>query len=324
MQTKGPRATSRRDGGDGGSPRGGDADPVPGRSRLLPRTAIGVVATLLAAAIGAALSGAILFAYYQFRLSGLEDKVDRFTGEVPEVLEEALDEIEAERDDARAQIRQELEPLQELQASEQTLQDLIERTSESVFFVSTRDPVGQPQAGSAFVVTSDNEQSYLLTSLDVVRASTARPGPVLVVERGDEQFEATLWTWDERRDMALLVIPTGNLPRLEWAPEQPALGVGQRVFAVAGKGAAGASITQGFIADVSAAGIQHDTAVSGAFEGGPLINSKGEVVGLASSAYAPLGFPSSAVPYAPPIRGACDSVLQCPGGGEGGEPAGRR
>ncbi|HVM40331.1 MAG TPA: serine protease [Acidimicrobiia bacterium] len=318
MQTERPRAAA---------PRGPErvAPGVDGSRRsLLPRTTIGIVTTLLAAAVGAALSGAILFAYYQHRLNGIEDKVERFTGAAEESVSEAIDEIESERDDARAQIRAELEPLQELQASTETLQDLVEKTKESVLFVSTRDPVGQPRAGSAFVVTSDADQSYLLTSLEVVRASTARPGPALVVERGEEQFEATLWTWDEQRDLALLVIPKGNLPRLEWAPEEPNLGIGQRVFAVAGKGGAGASIAQGFIADVSAAGVLHDTPVSGAFEGGPLINSKGEVVGVSSRAYAPLGFRSDQATYAPPIRAACAGVLQCPGGNSGGAPAGRR
>jgi S1-C subfamily serine protease len=279
-----------------------------------------MVSVLLAAAVGAALSGAILFAYYQYRLQQTEDTVNRFAGAYEETLSKALGEIREERDDARSQIRAELGPLQELQASEETLAELVETTKDSVLFVSTRDEVGQPKVGSAFVVTADAENSYLLTSLDVVRASTSRPGPPLVVRKGDDEFAATLWTWDESRDLALLVVEKGNLARLSWAPSRPALGLGQRVFAVAGVGGAGASITQGFVADVSASGVQHDASVSGAFEGGPLINSKGEVVGVATSAYAPLGFPSRDVTYAPPVRAACDRVLRCPGGDPGGAP----
>lgn len=285
------------------------------RDVLMPKTALTTVMFLFAASIGAAFSGAILFAFYQWRLQQLEDKVDRFTGASQEALEEAIDEIEAERDDARSQIRAELEPLQELQASEETLQDLLEQAGPSVWFVVTRDPDGQPLVGSAFVVAADAEQSYLLTSLNVVRASTTRPGPDLKVRKGDEELNATLWTWDEGRDLALLVVRKPNQPRLGWAGESPPLGLGQRVFAVAGIGGEDAAITQGFVVDVSASGIQHDAGISGAFEGGPLLNSDGKVVGVATSAYAPLGFRSEDVTYGPRIRAACENVLQCPGGG---------
>lgn len=294
------------------------------RDAVVPKTALGTLMFLFAASIGAAFSGAVLFAFYQWRLQQLEDKVDRFTGESQEALEEALDTIKEERDDARSQIRAELEPLQELQASEETLQNLLEQVGPSVWFVLTRDDDGQPLVGSAFVVAADAEQSYLLTSLNVVRASTTRPGPELKVRKGGEELNATLWTWDEGRDLALLVMRKPNQPRLPWAPEDPPLGLGQRVFAVAGVGGQNASITQGFAVDVSAAGIQHDAGISGAFEGGPLVNSNGEVVGVATSAFAPLGFRSEDVTYAPPVRAACEHVLQCPGGGEGEAPGSRR
>ena len=51
-----------------------------------------------------------------------------------------------------------------------------------------------------------------------------------------------------------------------------------------------------------------------AFQGGPLINSKGDVVAVASRAYAPLGFTSDGVYFSVPIRSSCDRVLRCPSG----------
>lgn len=301
----------------------GDAGKRSWRDIVVPKTAMGAMGALLAASIGAAFSGAVLFAFYQSQLQELEDKVERFTGAAEETGSEVIDEIEAAADDARAQIRAELEPLQELRASEETLQDLAEQVAESVWFVATRDDDGQPLVGSAFVVAADAEQSFFLTSLEVVRASTASPGPGITLRRDDEEVDATLWTWDEGRDLALLIVQRPNLPRLEWAPTDPPLGLGQRVFAVQGLGGAGAGITQGFIADVSSSGIQHDASVSGAYEGGPLVNSNGEVIGLATTWYTPLGFRSAEVPYAPPIRSACDQVLMCPDD-EGGSPGERR
>jgi hypothetical protein len=86
------------------------------------------------------------------------------------------------------------------------------------------------------------------------------------------------------------------------------------LFAISGLGSTGASITQGFVADVSADGLQHDVAVGTQFQGGPIINSDGEVVAVASRTYSPLHFNPQAVYFAPLVRLACDTVLKCPEG----------
>ncbi|TMK88214.1 MAG: serine protease, partial [Actinobacteria bacterium] len=105
-----------------------------------------------------------------------------------------------------------------------------------------------------------------------------------------------------------------NQPRLNWSGDSPPVKTGDRVFAVSGLGAAGGSITQGLVADISGTGIMSDAQVGPAFQGGPLINSKGDVVAVASRAYAPLGFPSDGVFFSVPVRSACDRVLRCPSG----------
>lgn len=88
--------------------------------------------------------------------------------------------------------------------------------------------------------------------------------------------------------------------------------MGDRVFAVSGLGASGGAISQGFVADVSANGIQHDAPIGAAFQGGPILTSNGEVLAVASRAYAPLGFDPQAVFFGVPIRAACAEVLRCP------------
>jgi S1-C subfamily serine protease len=90
--------------------------------------------------------------------------------------------------------------------------------------------------------------------------------------------------------------------------------VGDRVFVVSGLGGGGGAVSQGFIAGVSSQGIQHDAPVGAAFQGGPLVNSSGEVLAIASRAYAPLGFAPQAVFFGVPIRGACESLVSCPEG----------
>jgi S1-C subfamily serine protease len=294
------------------------------RQKILPRSVVGIVVLLLAASIGFAFGGTILFAYYQYRLDKVEDRVSEFVNGFEGRREDAIKAIEKEEAAARAEIGKELEPLEQLRASGATLKGLIDKVKDSVYFVETQNDFGQPQVGSAFVVTSDAERSYLVTSLSVVKSATKRPGPAILLRRGDEQVGATLHTWHEERDLALLIVDKGSLPRLKWGPAGNPPDFGQRVFIVAGIGGAGGSITQGAVADVSAAGIQHDAAVSGPFAGGPLLNSKGEVLGVATPAYAPLGFTSDRITFASPIRAACEKVLKCPEGATAAGGAGER
>jgi S1-C subfamily serine protease len=283
------------------------------RSRL-PKTALGMAMLLFCMSIGSAFSGAILYAYYEYRLGKTDDRVDAFEVGFGSAVEDALDKIGEERDDAIGQVQLQLDDLQRFAASGETLSGLLEKVKPSVWFVQTLDESGGPSVGSAFVVFSDNEQSFLLTSFTTVRAATAKPAPNITLRKDQEELQGTLAAWDPPNDLALISVDKPSLPSLKWAPTDPPVGIGDRVFVVSGLGAAGGSISQGFVAGVSAEGVQHDAPVGAAFQGGPLLNSDGEVVGAASRAYAPLGFAPEAVFFGVPIRNACAKVIRCPDG----------
>lgn len=289
-------------------------DPGRLRERFVPRTLFGLVALLLVASISAGASGVVLYAYYEYRLQRSEDRVESFIKGFDKSYESAIAGIADERDTAKEELRKELEPLQELRATGETLSDLLKQVESSIYFVETFDGLGQPSVGSAFVVLSETDRSYFLTSLAVVRAATVTPAPAIKLRKGNSSLDATIWAWDEEQDLALLSIKRGNLTRLPWAPEKPPTRLGSRVFAVSGIGGAGGAIAQGFVADVSSSGILTDAPVSGSFVGAPLLNSEGEVIAVASRAYAPLGFTSDRVVFAPPVRAACQTVLRCPSG----------
>jgi S1-C subfamily serine protease len=305
--------------------RGGD---FPGREgfghRILPKTVIGVVVLLLAAAVGFAFGGTVLYAYYQYKADKMEKKVNSFVNGFEDRFQKAKDDIDKEKEDAKAEVRKEIEPIKELRASGATLKSLIDKVKDSVYLIETQDEFGRPQVGSAFVVTSDAERSYLVTSLSVVRASTRKPGPAITLRKGDDRTDATLWTWQEERDLALLIVNKGSLPRVKWAAADEVPQYGERIFDVAGVGGAGGSITQGFVADVSASGVEHDAAVTGPFAGGPILNSKGDVLAVGTPGYMPLGFTSDRVTFAPYIRAACEKILKCPAGATEGGGAGER
>ncbi|MGH9285729.1 MAG: trypsin-like peptidase domain-containing protein [Acidimicrobiales bacterium] len=303
-----------------------EPDPTPPgwRERLLPKSVLGMAVVLLAAAIGASLSGAVLYAYYEYRLNQNENRIAQFTAGFDERFQQAVDIIAAEREQARADIRKELEPLQRITAEGSTLEALVRKTEPALWFVATLDEAGQPSVGSAFAVASDASQTYLLASYTTVRAATRAPGPAVNLRKGTTEVRATLWSWQEERDLALLILPRGNQPRLEFAAGPAPAKVGERLFALSGLGALGGGISQGFVGDVSAAGLQHDAAVGPAFQGGPLVNSNGEVLAIASRAYAPLGFASDAVFFGIPAKAACERVLRCPGDTPAGAGAGDR
>ncbi len=266
---------------------------------------LGISALILAAALGAAFSGAVLYAYYAYRL----DRGVEYASTFDERLDTAVAIIDTEQEEAKAAVRAELEPLQRLGATGDTLEQLVERVSPSTYFVTTLDEDGAPSVGSAFVVFSDAEQSFLVTSFATISAATREPGPEVRVRQGDEELVATLVSWEEGRDLALLSIPQGGVERLAWASGTR---TGERVFSISGLGAAGGSASQGLVGDVSAAGIQHDTPVGMQFQGAPLVNASGEVVGVSSRTYAPLGFAPDNVFFAPAIRDTCIELLACP------------
>ncbi len=292
--------------------------PVTARDRLrklVPSTALGLAGLLFCMGLAAAFSGAVLYAYYESRQEQTTNQVNSFVGGFSDQLDNARKIIQTEGDSARDQIKAQLDELQKFAASGTTLSSLLNNAQPSVYFVSTLDTSGGPSVGSAFVVFSDAGTSYLLTSYATVAAATAKPGPTITLKKaGADDLTATLYTWDQARDLALLTVPDGNLKALPWAAADAAPKIGDRLFAISGLGANGASITQGFVADVSADGMQHDVPVGPQTQGGPLLDSNGNVVGVASRAYSPTGFTPDEVWFAPMIRAACTTVLSCPEG----------
>ena len=153
-----------------------------------------------------------------------------------------------------------------------------------MWFVETRDEAGQPSVGSAFVVFSDAEQSFLIASYNTVRANTQEPAPGIDGGEGRRAARGRPRPVGPGQRPRAAVDPEARASRARWVPDDPPPQVGDRVFVVSGLGAGGGAVSQGFIADVSADGIQHDAPVGAAFQGGPLVNSDGEVLGVASRA----------------------------------------
>ncbi len=201
----------------------------------------------------------------------------------------------------------------------------MQKVGRSVWLVNTLDERGAPSVGTAFVVEASETSSTVVTSYSTVRAATRAPGPEIFLVKGNDRIKADLVNWVEERDLAVLTVPRGNVPKLNFVPQDQQPRVGERTFAASGLGAAGASVTQGFVNDVSQGAIQQDAPIGYSFQGGPVLNSNGDVTGVASLNYAPFGFPAAGgVSFAVPIRTTCEKLLRCPSGNNAGGGANPR
>jgi S1-C subfamily serine protease len=285
------------------------------RYRILPRTVIGLTAMLLVAAIAAGASGAVLYAYYDWRLTQNEDRV----GDLAEGLETRLTDanvaVENATNDAVEQVRQEGDALRELINDQNRIADLLPLISESVWYVSTLDDSGRASVGSAFVVSGSSDGSLLLTSYATVSAATVDPAPEITLRKGDRTMVATLYAWDPARDLALLTVDQPDMGALAWATEEErAAAAGKRGYVATGLGGAEATISPGQVLDLTANQIQHNVAISEQFQGGPLLTADGKVLGVASMEYSPLNFDATGgVSFAVPVALACEQVLTCNG-----------
>jgi len=275
-----------------------------------------LIFALVGMAFGA--SGAFWWAHFNTQVSQLRSDTQDFETR----SQSASADIEKQKNDATAEINKALEPLKGFLTESQTIA-LSATFAPSVYQVATLDDQGRPSVGTAFsVITGDNE-SLMLTSYAAVKAATVNPGPPITLNKGSEQIEASVVNWDPANDLALLRMKKGNVPVLDWAGDDVlASALGTRIFPVSGTGGAGATLTGGTLIDQSAAGFQHTAPLGFDFQGGPVVNGDGKVLGVASLAYQPLGYDNGQIHFSPPISAACAKVLNCTGGNRLAGPPG--
>lgn len=142
-------------------------------------------------------------------------------------------------------------------------------------------------AGSGFVV--DAERGLVVTNQHVVSHARA-----IAVGIGDRQVEAELLGSDPLTDIAVLRIPARGLKALPLG-ESAKAHVGDYVVAIGNPFEVGQTVTAGIISAVRApsaggpAYVQTDAPINPGNSGGPLINMRGEVIGINSAIIGPSG-----------------------------------
>lgn len=160
------------------------------------------------------------------------------------------------------------------------------------FFRGRRGPAStrvKTSLGSGFLVS---KEGHILTNYHVIEGTTD-----IDVQLTDGRVEAAqLIGSDEQTDIALIKINARNIEPLPLG-DSDAVRVGQMVFAVGNPFGLHETVTQGIISakgrrtmrDSSVEFLQTDAAVNKGNSGGPLLNLRGEVIGINSAIYSETG-----------------------------------
>jgi serine protease Do len=155
--------------------------------------------------------------------------------------------------------------------------------------------------GSGFIISDDG---YVLTNAHVVEGADE----VTVTLTDRREFKAKVLGSDKRSDVAVLKLAATNLPRLRMG-DSSKIRVGEWVIAIGSPFNLDNTVTAGIIsAKARDTGeylplIQSDVAVNPGNSGGPLINMRGEVIGI-NSQIATLSGAYNGISFAVPIAEA--------------------
>ena len=144
--------------------------------------------------------------------------------------------------------------------------------------------------GSGFIISQDG---YILTNNHVVGGADE----IEVTLNDGRQLRAQLIGADEKSDVAVIKVEGNNLPILQIG-NSGQIEIGEWVLAVGNPFGLSATLTVGVISAMGRAGmgitdyeefIQTDAAINPGNSGGPLLNIKGEVIGINTAIYSRSG-----------------------------------
>jgi S1-C subfamily serine protease len=199
------------------------------------------------------------------------------------------------------------EEQQNIAVYRKALPSVVNITSTAVAFDFFYGPVPQQGQGSGFIL---DKQGHILTNDHVI--DNAQRVEVTLSDK--HKYKATVVGVDKGHDLALLQI--NNAPNLQPATlaESTNLTVGQRVYAIGNPFGLSGTMTRGIISAIRSIrgpnnnpiedAIQTDAAVNPGNSGGPLLNSRGEVIGITTLIANNGADQSSGIGFAIPVNTA--------------------
>lgn len=284
---------------------------------------------------GAVLAGALAAVYFGQQVDALEDE----TRDAREAAASAAAEVASARDDAMAEIDEQVASVREALTREFPFEDVHangvvairafvgspppeaaagdgEGTSPTVQDSPAPADAGgappEPRVGSGFAISAQDGTVFLATTYGVVADPDAPGGIVqrLEVVTPAGTFAGVVHSWDEGRDLAVVRAQVGEVTIPLWRSSAAPLSLGERVV-VAGTTPTPNPVQiagQVGFADVSV--LVTDLPDLPFLQGAPLVDASGHVVGVYSSRYRPLGAEAGGRQSSIPVRLLCERMLQ--------------
>jgi len=198
------------------------------------------------------------------------------------------------------------EEQQNIGVYKKALPSVVNITSTAVAFDFFYGPVPQEGQGSGFILTKDG---LILTNNHVI--GNAQRLEVLLSDT--QKYKAHVLALDKNHDLAIIKIDAPNLVPVTLSDSRN-LVVGQRVYAIGNPFGLNGTMTRGIISAIRSIrspngspiedAIQTDAAVNPGNSGGPLLNSRGEVIGITTMIASNGADQSSGIGFAIPINTA--------------------
>jgi len=199
------------------------------------------------------------------------------------------------------------EEQQNIAVYKKVLPSVVNITSTEVRFDFFYGPVPQTGQGSGFIL---NKEGLILTNNHVIENGQR----VEVTLYDKHKYKAQVVGFDKGHDLALLKIDAPNLVPATLAETSTGLMVGQRVYAIGNPFGLSGTMTRGIISAIRSVrgpegnpiedAIQTDASVNPGNSGGPLLNSRGEVIGITTMIASNGADQSSGIGFAIPINTA--------------------
>ena len=199
------------------------------------------------------------------------------------------------------------EEQQNIAVYKKALPSVVNITSTAVAFDFFYGAVPQSGQGSGFVL---NKEGLILTNNHVI--DNAQRVEVTLYDK--HKYKAQVLTADKGHDLALLRIEAPNLVPATLAESSSGLIVGQRVYAIGNPFGLNGTMTRGIISAIRSVrgpqgnpiedAIQTDASVNPGNSGGPLLNSRGEVIGITTMIASGGADQSAGIGFAIPINTA--------------------
>lgn len=186
--------------------------------------------------------------------------------------------------------------------------EVARRVQASVFLVEAGE-----STGSAWVVSAAQGTSKLVTNYHVVSEVWLEDERSVRIKKDDRTWPATIEKVSEGADLALLAV-TDNFTPLARASAEPS--VGDSVLSVGSplglEGTVSTGVVSALRLEEGDRFIQFSAPVSPGSSGGPLVDQKGDVIGV--TVFKAVVEGAEGLGFAVPVRRVCEQLIDCQGG----------